>query len=88
MLPWEIANLLEYLIIVNSCGCHARSSLVLYCRHFRVIVVVDGSIRMVMVMVVMVVRNGVCCVAGHACWRAVLSIFAVMMMAGRVSWFL
>ena len=51
-------------------------------------VVVDGSGSISMVMVVMVVmmmmRNGVRRVAGHACRGTILSVLAMMMMAGIV----
>ena len=57
----------------------------LYQRHFGVIVVMDGSIWMMVVMMVMM-RNGGRYVAGQAYWRAVLSVLAVMM-TGRISWF-
>ena len=56
-----------------------------YCRHFRVTVIVDGSIGMVMMMMVMVMRNRVRCIAGHAYWRTILPLLTVMVMAGYVS---
>lgn len=87
MLSWEVADLFEYLVIVDSRGWYARSSLVLYRDSFRVIVVVDCSIRMMVVMMVMMMRNGGWCITGHAYWRAILSILAVMMVAGCISWF-
>ena len=60
MLSREVADLVEYFIIFDSRGGHSRSSLMLYSGHFRVVVVVDGSIRMMVVMVVMVMRNWGC----------------------------
>ena len=60
MLSREVADLVEYFIVFDSRGGHARSSLMLYNGHFRVVVVVDGSIRMMVVMVVMVMRNWGC----------------------------
>ena len=57
MLSREVADLVKYLIIVDSRGWYAESSFLLYCGHFRVVVVVDGSIRMMVVMMVMVMRN-------------------------------
>ena len=88
MLSREIADLVEYLIIVDGCGWNARSSLVLYRGHFRGVVVVDAPIRMMVVMVVMMMRTGGCCGAGRTYWSANLSVLAVMMMARMVSWFL
>lgn len=57
MLSWEVADLFEYSIVVYSRRWNTRSSLILYRRHFRVIVVVDGSIRMMVVVMVMMMRN-------------------------------
>ena len=53
MLSREAANLFKYLIVVNSRGWHVRSGLMWYSGRFRMTVVVDGSIGMVMVVMVM-----------------------------------
>ena len=53
MLSREVANLVKYLIVVDSRGWHVRSSLMWYSGRFRVTVVVNGSISMVMVVMVM-----------------------------------
>lgn len=86
MLSREVSDLVEYFIIVYDSGWYARSSLVLCCGHFRMVVVMDGTIRMMMVMMVMVMRNGGCCVAGHAYWGAILSFLAMVMMTEKISW--
>lgn len=57
----------------------------LYRRHFRVIVVVDGTVRMMVVVVMMMMRNRSGCVAGQAYWGIILSFLAMVMMAARVS---
>ncbi len=85
MLSPETADIVKNLVIVDSRGWNARSSFGLYHGHFRVIMVVNGPIRMMVVMVVVVMRNGGCCVADRAYWSAILSVLAVMMMAGEIS---
>ncbi len=85
MLSPEIADLVENLVVVDSRGWNARNSFGLYHRHFRVIMIVNGPIRMMVVMVVEVMRNGGCCVADRAYWSAILPVLAMMMMAGDIS---
>ena len=85
MLSPEIADLVENLVVIDSRGWNARSSFGLYHGHFRVIMVVNSPIRMMVVMVVVVVRSGGCCVADRAYWSPFLSVLAVMMMAGVIS---
>ena len=87
MLSREVADLVKYLIIIYLRGWYVRSSLGCCSGHLRVTVVVYRSIRMMVVMMMMVVGNRVCRIAGHAYWRAILSVLAVMMMAASVSWF-
>ena len=87
MLSREVADLVKYLIIIYLRGWYVRSSLGCCSGHFRVTVVVYRSIRMMVVMMVMMMGNGVRGITGHACWRAILSVWAVMMMAANVSWF-
>ena len=53
MLSWEVTNLVKHLIAADSRGWHVRSSLMWYSGRFRVTVVVDGSISMVMVVMMM-----------------------------------
>lgn len=53
MLSREVANLVKYLIVVDGRRWHVRSSLMRYSGRFRVTVIVDGSISMMMVMMVM-----------------------------------
>lgn len=86
MLSREVSDLVEYFVIVYDSGWHARSRFVLCCVHFRVIVEMDGTIRKMVVVMVMVMRTGDCCVAGHAYWGAILSFLAMVMMTGKISW--
>ena len=88
MSSWEVANLVEYLIIINNCEWQTRSSSLLwYCRCFGMCVIVNGSIGMMVVVMVMMMRTNVVCVAAHAYRCAILSILTVMMMTGRVSYY-
>lgn len=88
MLSREVADLVKYLIIICCRGWHVGNSLGGYGVHFRVSVVMDGSIRMMVVVMVVMMGDGICRVASHACRRTILPVLAVMMMAGSVSSFL
>lgn len=87
MLSREVADVVKYLIIIYYRGWHVGSSLGGYGVHFRVTVVMDGSISMMVVVMVMMMRDGIRCVAGHAYRRTILPVLAVMMMAGNVNSF-
>lgn len=87
MLSREVADPVKYLIIIYCRGWHVRSSLGGYGVRFRVTVVMDGSISMMVVVMVMMMGDGIRCVAGHSYRRTILPVLAVMMMAENVSSF-